>query len=129
MASVGQAGEGKSKSWLLMATAKGLGKRVPLSQFSVKKRGGLGNIGIKLREGDALVSLNVVHEDQVDKEDCVVATGAGMMMRTPVKGIRASGRAARGVRVVRLGEGDSVSWMTPCIYRHFTSMVPFCGTS
>lgn len=123
-ASVGTCDEGKRKGkgpWLLMATAQGLCKRVSLSKFVVKGRGGFGMIGIKLNEGDALMSLHVVHEHEVQEGDCVVATGGGKVMRTPVKGIMAKGREAKGSQVVALGKDDSLCWITPCRYRHFAS--------
>jgi DNA gyrase subunit A len=108
--------------WLLMATASGLGKRVALSEFKLMARGGLGVFCTKLDATDCLVSLHMVDQDEEEQqEDCLVATSGGMMSRTPVNGFNVVGRTARGVRIVRLQEGDRLSSVTPCRYRHYSA--------
>lgn len=107
--------------WLLMATAQGQGKRTPLSEFRLTTRGTSGVVGITLRKGDHLVSLHVVDRDEADNEDCIVATGAGMMSRTPLEGFKVVGRATKGVRIVRMAEGDTLSSVTPCRHRTYST--------
>ena len=47
--------------WVLIASAFGLGKRVPVAQFRLQKRAGMGLRAIKFRiEYDALV-LSLIH--------------------------------------------------------------------
>ncbi|NBP99229.1 MAG: DNA gyrase subunit A, partial [Synechococcaceae bacterium WB6_3A_227] len=51
--------------WVLVATASGLGKRVPVDQFRLQKRAGMGLRGIKFRrDGDTLVGLRVMGEEE-----------------------------------------------------------------
>ena len=57
--------------WVLVASAGGLGKRVPVTQFRLQKRAGMGLRGMKFRnEGDQLVAdrkstrLNSSHSQQ-----------------------------------------------------------------
>ena len=108
--------------WLLMATASGLGKRTALSEFALSARGGLGKFCTKLAEKDSLASLHVVDASEEEQgEDCMVTTSGGMMSRTPVTGFSVVGRTARGVRVVRLQSGDTLSSVTPCRYRHYST--------
>ena len=45
---------------VLLVTAQGLGKRVPVGSFRLQKRGGMGSIAIKCNPGDKLVALHVV---------------------------------------------------------------------
>ena len=50
--------------WVLVATASGLGKRVPVDQFRLQKRAGMGLRGIRFRrDGDSLVGLRVMGAD------------------------------------------------------------------
>jgi len=48
--------------------------------------------------------VRVVHEDDA----LLVTTMNGMVIRCPVKGIRVTGRAARGVRIMKVEDGDKV---------------------
>ena len=43
-----------------------------------------------------------------DQDEVIIATSAGMVVRCPVEQIRTSGRAAQGVRLIRLREKDRV---------------------
>lgn len=45
---------------VLLVTAQGLGKRVPVESFKLQRRGGMGTIAIKCNAGDKLVALHVV---------------------------------------------------------------------
>ena len=45
---------------VLLVTAQGLGKRVPVAAFKLQHRAGKGNIAIKCNPGDRLVALHVV---------------------------------------------------------------------
>ncbi len=86
---------------LILITRKGLGKRVPLSEFENIKRNGKKAIG--LREGDEVVAVF---------PDCgkhvFVATRKGMATIFPVDQLRVMGRTASGVKVMRLKEGDEI---------------------
>ncbi len=86
---------------LILITRRGLGKRVPLSEFENIKRNGKKAIG--LREGDEVVA---VFPDC--GEHIFVATRRGMAILFPVDQLRVMGRAASGVKVIRLREGDEV---------------------
>lgn len=100
-----------------MATAQGLGKRVPLSEFRLVGRGGTGVICIKLAEGDALVGLQQANAEEAADGDCLVATTTGLMSRTPVGGFPVRGRLAKGVRMVQLQGQSRLSSVSPCRYQ------------
>ncbi|MGA0198000.1 MAG: DNA gyrase C-terminal beta-propeller domain-containing protein, partial [Prochlorotrichaceae cyanobacterium] len=92
--------------WVLVVTAKGLGKRVPVTQFRLQKRSGLGLRAIKFRqEEDELAALWVVQEDQ----ELMIITQRGVIIRQAADDIAQQSRAATGVRVQRLDEDDAIA--------------------
>jgi DNA gyrase subunit A len=52
-----------------------------------------------------LVSIKEVH----DKNDLMIITTRGILIRQPVNQIRVMGRATQGVRLIRLDEGDAIA--------------------
>jgi DNA gyrase subunit A len=92
--------------WVLIASAFGLGKRVPVAQFRLQKRAGMGLKAIKFRiKDDALVCLKVLGEG----EELLFVTEKGVIVRTNADKISQQSRAATGVKLQRLDEGDHLS--------------------
>ncbi len=92
--------------WVLIASAFGLGKRVPVTQFRLQKRAGMGLRAIKFRiKDDALVCLKVLGEG----EELLFVTEKGVIVRTNADKISQQSRAATGVKLQRLDEGDHLS--------------------
>ena len=92
--------------WVLVASAFGLGKRVPVMQFRLQKRAGMGLRAIKFRiKNDALVGLKVLGEG----EELLFVTEKGVIVRTNADKISQQSRAATGVKLQRLDEGDHLS--------------------
>ncbi len=92
--------------WVLVASAFGLGKRVPVMQFRLQKRAGMGLRAIKFRiKNDSLVGLKVLGEG----EELLFVTEKGVIVRTNADKISQQSRAATGVRLQRLDEGDHLS--------------------
>ena len=77
---------------LVFATAKGVVKRTPLSDYRRPKSGGI--IAIGLQEGDQLIDVAVVGDD----DDVILGTATGKSIRFHVSDVRQMGRPARGVR-------------------------------
>jgi len=91
--------------WALVITTGGLGKRVPVTQFRLQNRAGMGLRAIKFRkQGDRLAALQVVNED----DEIVLVSSRGIIIRQAVKAISCQSRAATGVRVQRLDEDDAI---------------------
>jgi DNA gyrase subunit A len=91
--------------WALIITTGGLGKRVPVSQFRLQNRAGLGLRAIKFRKkGDQLAAMQVVGND----DEIILVTSRGIIIRQAVKAISRQSRAATGVRVQRLDEDDAI---------------------
>ena len=92
--------------WVLIASAFGLGKRVPATQFRLQKRAGMGLRAIKFRiKDDVLVCLKVLGEG----EELLFVTEKGVIVRTNADKISQQSRAATGVKLQRLDEGDHLS--------------------
>ncbi|MBF2037156.1 MAG: DNA gyrase subunit A [Leptolyngbyaceae cyanobacterium T60_A2020_046] len=92
--------------WVLVITAGGMGKRVPVSLFRLQNRAGMGLQALKFRiDQDSLVSLLVVNED----EELMMVTNRGIIIRQRVNDISIQSRAAQGVRVQRLDDEDAIA--------------------
>jgi len=92
--------------WVLAVTAGGYGKRVPVEQFRLQKRAGMGLKAIKFRlEGDYLVALPVVHSG----DELMVITNRGIIIRQTIDAISPQSRMATGVRVQRLDDDDAIA--------------------
>jgi DNA gyrase subunit A len=87
---------------ILTVTENGYGKRTPLDDYRLQKRGGQGIINIKTsaRNGRVVGVAQVV-----DGDDIMLITDGGKVLRCPVDGISKMGRATQGVRVMDLS-GD-----------------------
>ncbi len=113
IAAAGEASEGEAEEsassdgpWVLVATASGLGKRVPVDQFRLQRRAGLGLRGIKFRrDGDALVGLCVMGTE----EELLLVSERGVIVRLQSEAIPQQSRAATGVRLQRLDKGDRLA--------------------
>ena len=92
--------------WVLVASASGLGKRVPVTQFRLQKRAGMGLRAMKFRTADdALVGLRVLGAG----EEVLLVSEKGVIVRTSADAIPQQSRAATGVRLQRLDKGDRLS--------------------
>ncbi len=92
--------------WVLIASAFGLGKRVPVAQFRLQKRAGMGLRAIKFRiKDDQLVCLKVLGEG----EELLLVTEKGVIVRTNADKISQQSRAATGVKLQKLDDGDHLS--------------------
>jgi len=100
------ASDDDSSRYLVMVTKHGLIKRVDLKAFSNIRKGGL--IALNLDEGDELSWVRLTN----GSSQLLVATKLGMAIRFNETDIRAMGRQARGVHVIKLLSGDEVIGMS-----------------
>jgi DNA gyrase subunit A len=92
---------------LFLITDKGFGKRTAVSQFRVQGRGGQGIIAMKTDGGRGrLAGVRVVRPDL---HELVIVSNFGTTIRIDAESVSRQGRSARGVRVMNLRSGDSVS--------------------
>jgi DNA gyrase subunit A len=90
---------------ILTVTEKGYGKRSLASEYRLQSRAGSGVINVRVAEknGPVVGIKAVTNEDQV-----LLITEKGILIRLKVKDVRETGRAAMGVRMIDLDEGDRV---------------------
>ena len=96
---------------LFIATANGFGKRCEFADFTRHMRGGMGMIGITGAERNgAVVAAHAVSDD----ENVISITSDQQMVRSAVSDFRVQGRAAQGVKLVRLSEGATLVSVSVC---------------
>ncbi len=90
---------------VLTATENGYGKCTPESEYRSQSRGGKGLRSIRTseRNGAVVAAQTVSKEDQI----MLIADG-GKLVRTRVEEISVVGRNTQGVRLINLGEGESL---------------------
>ena len=97
--------DAKDDGYLFMATVKGTIKKTPVKDYANIRTNGL--IAIKLDDGGELRWI----KRSSGNDDILISTSAGQAIRFNEKYARSMGRAARGVRGVRLRPNDSVVGM------------------
>jgi len=90
---------------ILTVTEEGFGKRTEFSAYKKQSRGGKGIINIKTtkRNGN-VVSVKTVN----DKDELILITAQGMVVRTATSEIRTISRNTQGVKLVSLKPSDKV---------------------
>ncbi len=95
-------------AYIFMATAFGTVKKTPLVQFSKPRSSGL--IALKLEEGDTLIAAAITD----GAKEVMLFSDAGKVIRFKEKHVRQMSRIARGVRGMRLAEGQRlISMLIP----------------
>ena len=94
--------EGKS---ILVVTERGVGKRTPNSAYRVQRRGGKGVINLKVtpKNGEVVGFCQVGSRDEV-----LLVTDRGKVIRIKVAEIREMGRATQGLRLMNLEDSERV---------------------
>ncbi len=92
--------------YLIMVTKKGIIKRIALSAYDTARKGGL--IALDLNEGDELAWVRMTD----GSNEVIIATKKGMAIRFRETDVRPMGRLARGVKAMKLKEGDSIVGMS-----------------
>jgi DNA gyrase subunit A len=91
---------------LLVVNENGYGKRTSIEEYPTQSRGGGGVITSKVTEKTGLVATARVIAEK--DNDLMIISAGGVVIRTDVSTIHVAGRATQGVRLMNLGEGDSV---------------------
>lgn len=90
------------KDLIASVTERGFGKVTELNKYRLQNRGGKGVINLKAKEKTG----KVVHALKVENTDNVILISSkGISITFPVEEIRVTGRAASGVRLMRLDTG------------------------
>lgn len=95
---------GAAEQFLLTVGADGMGKRSSGYDYRVMGRGNQGVAAQDLSRGAMLAASFPVE----DADQIMAVTDGGQLIRFPVDGVRIAGRSTRGVRLIRLNEGENV---------------------
>ena len=97
--------------YLLTVTEGGYGKRTPIEAYPRKGRGTMGVKGIKLTEarGAAVIGARMVEMD----DEVIMVSSGGVLIRTAVSEIAEQRRDATGVKVMNVGEEETVAALSP----------------
>lgn len=90
---------------VLFATERGYGKRVKVGDFRIAHRGGVGVRTIPADKRNGLVLGLVVVDDH---SHILLIDLVGKIIRLSPKEVRTMGRQAKGVRLIRLDEGQTL---------------------
>jgi DNA gyrase subunit A len=92
-------------TYLLVATAGGYAKRTAIAEYPVQGRGGKGVLTVQFdRRRGSLVGALIVDDDT----ELYAITSGGGVIRTAARQVRKAGRQTKGVRLMNLGEGDTL---------------------
>ena len=91
---------------ILVATEDGFGKRSETEEYRVSHRGGKGIITMKATEKTGKM---IAIKEVIEKDDVVIVTTGGIVIRQHASDIRVAGRNTQGVRLIKLTDGDKVS--------------------
>jgi DNA gyrase subunit A len=94
-------------SYVMMATCRGIVKKVRTVEFTHAKRRGIA--AINLDEQDRLVSARLTQGD----DEVIIVTRKGFALRFHESSVRSTGRTSRGVRGIRLTKGDEIAGVLP----------------
>ena len=91
---------------ILVVTENGYGKRTPVNDYRLSNRGGKGIKTATITERNG----NIVCITSVNgQEDLMVVTNSGVIIRIDIQDISQNGRAAQGVRLIKLNDDQFVS--------------------
>ncbi len=95
-----------SKQSVLIVTQNGYGKKTPVSEYRLSKRGSKGVKALSITEKNGPISsFKIVREDA----DIMIITDFGTVIRLPLEQISELGRVTQGVRLINLKENQKVS--------------------
>jgi DNA gyrase/topoisomerase IV subunit A len=95
------------KPQLLVMSANGFGKKTPLTEYKVQKRGGSGikTAKVTTKTGEIMTGTVVFNEES----ELVAISKKSQVIRVDIKEVPSLGRSTQGVRVMKMREGDSIA--------------------
>ena len=92
---------------LLVVSQNGYGKKTPVSEYNVQKRGGMGVLTYNkslLKKTGFLIGATIVNDD----DDLMLINSDGILIRVEASGISKMGRATMGVKVMNVSEETKI---------------------
>ena len=98
-----------SAAYILTVSETGNGRRSELSEYRCQSRGGKGSTNYKTDKNGKVVSVCLVS----DNDDVILIASDGIVIRIPAKDININSRTSKGVRVMRVSQGETVVSAAP----------------
>ncbi|MCL4406326.1 MAG: DNA gyrase subunit A [Patescibacteria group bacterium] len=95
----------KKSANLLSVMDNGFAKQTPLKEYKVQSRGGK---GIKTATITSKTGKLVTSQVVSDETELIALSAKGQILRTEIKSVRETARAAQGVRIIKLDSGDKL---------------------
>ncbi|EDY34658.1 DNA gyrase C-terminal domain, beta-propeller [Aciduliprofundum boonei T469] len=89
--------------YVFAVLSSGYGKRTPIGEYRRIRRGGMGVRNISIRNATVVKSLLTTENDEA-----LLLTKNGMSIRIKLRDVSVMGRNARGVKLIKLDDGDEV---------------------
>ena len=100
----------EKKAAILVVSANGFGKKTPVSDYRLQRRGGSGIKTIKITaKTGALKTARVVNSGT---EELIIVSKKGQVIRTGISQIPTSGRSTQGARLMKMAEKDEIASIT-----------------
>jgi DNA gyrase subunit A len=91
---------------VLTATENGYGKRTPITEYTRHGRGTQGMMAIQTSERNGKVVAATLVEE---KDEIMLITTGGVLIRTRIREVREMGRATQGVTLINLDKGEKLT--------------------
>ena len=99
---------------ILTVSETGNGRRSELSEYRCQTRGGKGSTNYKTDKNGKVVSVCLVS----DSDDVILIASDGIVIRIPAKDININSRTSKGVRVMRVSQGETVVSAAPIAHEN-----------
>ena len=93
---------------VLTVTETGYGRRTPIGDYRLQSRGGSGTINYQTKKYGKVASVAMV----TGEEDLVLISSDGIIIRIPAESVNVHFRTSKGVRVMRVNDGERVATVT-----------------
>ena len=93
---------------ILTVSESGYGRKSDYGDYRAQARGGFGSMNYRVEKYGDVAAIKIVYDD----EDIILISAQGLIIRLSATDIRECARPSKGVKLMRLGENDSVIAMT-----------------
>jgi DNA gyrase subunit A len=90
---------------MIVVSDGGMGKRSFVSTYRKTNRGAKGVVNMKLKDNETVIAALIID----DNHEILLTTIKGLIVRIPANEIRTIGRASKGVKIMRLKNGDAIT--------------------
>jgi len=103
---IGILGINKNSKYILVVSKKGFGKKTPINDYRITKRGGKGIKTIQITKKTGFL-ISII--DVLDKNEIMIINKSGLAIRISILNLRISGRNTQGVKLIKLNNEDEIS--------------------